>query len=1720
MPQKIGLIAELDLSKFNRAVSSYVSQVNKMQTTSQNVARAVSSSFSALSNQASNSLQNVNNAISRLNTNIGSLRSQLGVLTSLTQQLNNLTSAANKAAAAMQKMSSSGSFQSVNLGGVGGALGGIGMAAGGILGGIAGIGGAIASLAGGIGSSIAAIVGSISGLAGTIFKVFGSIVSAITGVIRAFFSLAETIVTVVGSIIRSVASLASTVVKAFSSMVSGVLRIVGSLASTIINAFSSILSSVANIVGNIVSSVVNAFGSLVSAVTRSIQGLVGSVVNIFGSLLSSIGRVLSGIVSSVVGIFSSLLRSVSAVVGNIASSVLGIFGNLAKSVASVVESMARTVVGIITGMVRKVADTLKSMASNILDAYKDLGSRLIQILTVSLAAVTGAVVLAGRQMAGWLSDAIAGAAEFEQNMADIASVLRVARKEVQPLADLITKLGLDPQLVVSTEEAAAVVEQLSRNGIEMTQILDGAAESAILLANATGGDFAKAADVATMAMQMFGLQATEVNRIADVSQGVINNSRIELEDWALALGNGGAAAGALNVTLEDFATAIAGTVNLYHTARQAGTGLTNFLERLVPLTKESADQMKKLGLFTGLSEEEFNSIQDEISKTQDTIDNLDPRLYSYDQLLQAHTDHIADLKKQLVAGNNAFFDQNGKLKSLAEVSEILTNATKGLSDEEKVETFRRIFGNDALETAIGLANLGADAFNDLQKQIAINGSAADAAATRTKTLAARWKNLGDIWATIQRQSGDKFQNMLLNLVNRLTALTNVNQDRIINFFGKMADVANKFVDAVIPIAEKYLPVLIDNLEALAYYVLAAVSGGDDMNNWLGKMSPGLRTFVEKIAGTVEWLKKFSGQVLDFVAYLGETFRPVLDFILQNVQLKDVLIAAAGAIMLNVVPGILRLVGVAILAVRAVATIRKAWEDNWGGIRSFFEETWPKIQKPVINFLNNILTGQWEKAWNDALAVARTIFESLKTAIKNLNTPFTDFIVKILEGRWSDAWEDIRKVAQSVFEWVKNSLKNLDNPFIDFVSDILEGRWYKAWRTVRGVVVDAFDGIVDALDNLDNPFTEFIADLIRGRWFEAWDDFKVIFQEVKDGILFALDELNLPFTNFITKVIRGDWSGAWQNIVNVASTSFELLKTILTDFNNPWSDFLVDILEGNWGRVWSTIQTVATDTLESIKQYLPGWGQEIVTLLQQLINGDWSGAWSTAKDLVFKAIDAIFDYLVPWLIKIGAAVLDFAKNNWREAWNFARDVVVKILEEIKDYTPEWGDHLISALEAILHGDWVSAWNEAKASATSALDELKAGMPLWGQQFITVVQDLINGEWQKAWDDARSGASLALEKLKELTPNWFDPFLTSVQLLLNGEWLTAWETARGAAIDVLKKWELETQDGTWIDTLLDAVLVLSTEGETNRWSKAWALVRAQAISTLKKWELETQDGTWIDTLLDAVLVLSTEGESNPWAKAWALVRDQAILTLSKWQDSEFVKNHKWLYGLIEGINVLLDPEGDWVVGWKLIGNAAVNALVALFSAIATPLSNAFNEHKDEIKDVLVTVLTPVMQAAGAALGQVLANAINGAAQATGNYGVGTIPAIQDILEGQQPKPILPTIPSVSAPTVYPEGYTGPGTTRLPGQAAGTDYWKGGLTWVGEKGPELISLPRGTKIFDNITSMAMAKMAPISTNYSYQTTNSPIQFGPIYVSDKMGMAEFEYRVEQIIDRKRGGI
>lgn len=76
-----------------------------------------------------------------------------------------------------------------------------------------------------------------------------------------------------------------------------------------------------------------------------------------------------------------------------------------------------------------------------------------------------------------------------------------------------------------------------------------------------------------------------------------------------------------------------------------------------------------------------------------------------------------------------------------------------------------------------------------------------------------------------------------------------------------------------------------------------------------------------------------------------------------------------------------------------------------------------------------------------------------------------------------------------------------------------------------------------------------------------------------------------------------------------------------------------------------------------------------------------------------------------------------------------------------------------------------------------------------------------------------------------------------------------------------------------------------------------------------------------------------------------------------------------------------------------------------------------------------------------------------------------------------------------------YPGSATVGLlPSNAKGTDYWRGGPTFVNEEGGEIMNLPRGTQIIPHDVSMEMARAAGQAsvTNNTNSTTHNSYNYG----------------------------
>lgn len=367
---------------------------------------------------------------------------------------------------------------------------------------------------------------------------------------------------------------------------------------------------------------------------------------------------------------------------------------------------------------------LKQLSSKTLPMAQNIGKSIIRgvgrVLKAGFKAVaiTSLGILAATFAGGIKSLNIAS--EFETEFSKVRAVLGSTDNEANKLRRSLIDLGLNEQFKISTLEAADTALVLAKNGLSAAEIMGGALEASTALANATTQEFGKSADVATDLIKIFGLENEQLASSVDLAVGAINQSKFGLNDYRLALGQSGQVASTFGVSIEDFNTVIAGTANAFTSGSDAGTSFKVFLQRTVPQTDRAAVAMKRLGLQTVNQA----NLQKELNIALGTAGPAAMKRYekaleggkSGQEVLRAvmGTTKAEFLKfsQEVNVLDSAFFDANGEMKDMQEISVALSEGLRKLgSDELRASFLTDAFGMDAIRTATALAKMS-DAIGD------------------------------------------------------------------------------------------------------------------------------------------------------------------------------------------------------------------------------------------------------------------------------------------------------------------------------------------------------------------------------------------------------------------------------------------------------------------------------------------------------------------------------------------------------------------------------------------------------------------------------------------------------------------------------------------------------------------------------------------------------------------------------------------------------------------------------------------------------------------------------------------------------------------------------------------------------------------------------------------------------------------------------------------------
>lgn len=748
---------------------------------------------------------------------------------------------------------------------------------------------------------------------------------------------------------------------------------------------------------------------------------------------------------------------------------------------------------------KQVKGDLNGLNNEAEKGNKSLG-KLSQVLGTGVKAAalgaTTAIAGAGVALGGVINSSVRAAATMEEQVSGIAAVMGASASEVEQIENLILDLGINPNLKVSAEEAAQAIELLARNGVSLEEIQNGMAESTVLLANATNADFGTAADIATDAMASFSDTIKDGKDAVDGITSVTVNSKFSIDDYRLAMANAGAAVSEAGVSFDDFNTFLAGTASNFDSGSTAGTAFRNFITRLTPNTEVAADAMKELGLIT-----------------ED--------------------------------GSNKFFDAEGNLKDMADVTELLKSSMSGLTEQQRQVALETIFGQDAMGAAVGAMNLGKEAFDDLKGTMG-ETDALESAKKRMDNFSGAMEILQGVFETIQLQIGNAFLPVLTEMAESLTTFVSENSDAIVSFFEKLAKGLENSI--------KFISDFVKGFSAEGDIFTKTISGFSEALDGLvpEKTIERIESFKESFNDFFSGLdqlipEKLINNVKEFFGAFGDSSSDLTEFQTQIKALSDNHIQRFKESFSEASEGL--------------GPLKDAFQELINAVGPLIQEL-SEVILPVLGAAINVVLNAFQAAIPaivDVMTVLVTQITASVEAITGVISGLKDLVVGVLTGDFELASQGAQEIFNSLTVYFATTLDGIKQLFtIQF-------------QAIGDFVKSIFEDI--------SVFSEETTTAVSATWKNFTESTKMIIQlmvkSVESSIQLAVDAFNnvMSTVKTVTDAIELAWGSVTDALESGAQIVIDALELMGDAFNAVMDPInsLIKALEDLWGwltKAWS------------------------------------------------------------------------------------------------------------------------------------------------------------------------------------------------------------------------------------------------------------------------------------------------------------------------------------------------------------------------------------------------------------------------------------------------------------------------------------------------------------------------------------------------------------------------
>lgn len=843
-----------------------------------------------------------------------------------------------------------------------------------------------------------------------------------------------------------------------------------------------------------------------------------------------------------------------------------------------------------------VGETLGTIRGQmILDVKQALNSytqaRQAHISTVTaLATGAGAMQASGAVIAGVGAAMVAGfmvaldaASEFERRLDYFSAVSNSTQAEYDAIRLKALELGADTRY--SANEIAESFIELGKSGIAAQDIINGIGEGVANLGAAADIDLTSAANIITSAVATFQLGADQAVMVADRLAGAANASIVDVQDLGVSLKYAGGVAASLGVPFEDLNTALAILGVNGIKGSTAGTSLRQILLGLNGSTPKATAALKDLGIIT-----------------ED--------------------------------GTNRFYNMNGSAKSLAEVFQILQDATAGMTDQQKTATMQQIFAVRALPSLIALTREGAAGFDEMAAAIE-KTTALDVASQRLDNLAGDVEYLRGEFDTLLVQSGSNFLGFARLIVQGL--------EQIVVNLNKLPAWAQTAIGSFVIIGGIIL-VLVGTFGILASSVLNMINLALRLGpavKFLGTMFTALRTALSA-ATAAQWGFNIASIANPIGIIIALIVLFIAEIALLIIYWEDVTKFFQDNQWALALFGLLQpLLAIPIMIdsiLKSAEALGITWDKIWAGIKLALDNTVKFITQAVTN-VGNVLFSIFVQPWINAYNFITGLWTTLVIAGSNFVKGLLGFISQIpekvgqffseLPGKIGFAigfvLGSITRVFLNVGTWLATNVPKIIDTVVNFFAQ-LPGRilafilgvvntvvtgFTNAWNWLLVNVPLIIAAVVTFFQELPGKIIQFFIDLYNGAvaWMTQFLINAIVWAQNFIGSVVAFFR-NLPtmiatfFRQIVTNVIKF-FTDAYNNAIRIAQNIFNGIR---------------DALLGLPGLV----SGIFTNVINAVKNAISGAVKAVTDFAAGLWNGFKKGLGIHSPSYIEKAMWAITD----------------------------------------------------------------------------------------------------------------------------------------------------------------------------------------------------------------------------------------------------------------------------------------------------------------------------------------------------------------------------------------------------------------------------------------------------------------------------------------------------------------